>query len=681
MSKALTDKIIVLGIDGMDAKLTKKFLKKGVMPNLQKIIDRGAKREDLVLLGGMPTVTPPMWTTLATGAYPGTHGITCFWNQDHDDLEKLVYAFDSKKCKAEQLWNVTAESGKKTLVWHWPGSSWPPTSDSPNLDVVSGSTPGTINADTGNVDWEKIFLGSEEIKEFGFKAHVEAKGGAGCMINDLDALVDAEKDESFKNMVLGGKAGGKDTLMMDESESELNQLARILPDMIKTPIKEASGWADAPEGAKEVVLLFSEGLVRRPCLILKNEQGIYDKLAIYKSKKETTPLGVFEKGKTSIYFKDEIKKYSGETVTATRSVRIVEMAEDGSSFVCWMSYALDTACDRSFHPTSLYKEIVENVGYVLPQSIMTSINYQIFKDCAIDAWDHYTDWQADCLNYVINNKDYDIIFSHLHNIDGIAHQCWHFAKYQEFWNYPEGTEKIYQGYMQYIYEQTDRYFGRFLHLLDEGWTLFVVSDHGLISEENLAPLLGEMLGVNIPVMRELGFTVIKQDENGNDLREIDWEKTRAIANRSNHIWINLKGRNHTGCVDPADKYELEREIIDALYNYRDPRTGKRVISLALRNKDAVILGMSGPECGDIVYFTEEGFNHVHGDSLPTQEGYYDTSVSPVFIAAGKGLKKSYKTDRVIRMVDVTPTIATLAGVRMPAQCEGAPVYQILDEDV
>ena len=41
-------------------------------------------------------------------------------------------------------------------------------------------------------------------------------------------------------------------------------------------------------------------------------------------------------------------------------------------------------------------------------------------------------------------------------------------------------------------------------------------------------------------------------------------------------------------------------------------------------------------------------------------------------------KKGFITDRVIRQVDVTPTIATLAGVRMPAQCEGAPIYQILD---
>ena len=50
--------------------------------------------------------------------------------------------FDSTKCHAEQMWNVTAEAGKKTLVWHWPGSAWPPSSDSENLHVVDGTSPG-----------------------------------------------------------------------------------------------------------------------------------------------------------------------------------------------------------------------------------------------------------------------------------------------------------------------------------------------------------------------------------------------------------------------------------------------------------------------------------------------------------------------------------------------------------
>ena len=34
--------------------------------------------------------------------------------------------------------------------------------------------------------------------------------------------------------------------------------------------------------------------------------------------------------------------------------------------------------------------------------------------------------------------------------------------------------------------------------------------------------------MNVGVMEALGYTVMKKDENGNDLREVDWEKTRAV---------------------------------------------------------------------------------------------------------------------------------------------------------
>ena len=57
----------VIGIDGMDPKMTRRMVNEGKLPNIKKMIEMGSAREDLVLLGAMPTITPPMWTTLATG--------------------------------------------------------------------------------------------------------------------------------------------------------------------------------------------------------------------------------------------------------------------------------------------------------------------------------------------------------------------------------------------------------------------------------------------------------------------------------------------------------------------------------------------------------------------------------------------------------------------------------------
>ena len=675
--KALTEKMIVLGVDGFEPSLAKKFMDQGKMPNLKKFVEKGSCREDLVLLGAVPTVTPPQWTTLATGAYPMTHGITAFFNPHPDYADSYVYALDSRMCQAEQLWNVFAEAGKKTMVWHWPGSAWPPSSDNPNLHVVDGTQPGGINMGTAVVDWETIVYASEDVPNVVFTAHDAPNNpGVGCVITDMDDLTEANESKGASAMtaVLGGGAARMHSVLRGINDTEIASLGMVNLNMVNSPIKPASGWADAPADAKEFTVLTSNGFVRRPALILKNEAGIYDKVAVYKSKKDTEPVAILENDIYNPDFIDEVLAKDAKVMT-NRCARTFEIAPDGSKVRMWLSVAYEIGKNQLFHPASLYEEIVSNVGNVPPVSMATGKVPEYAEKLLIASWDHYSEWQAKALTYLMD-EDYEVIFSHLHNVDLIGHQIWHFAKHREDWG---NDEVFYQGLLEYVYKQTDNYLGEFLPYLDKGWTMIITSDHGLISEENHPPGLGEMRN-NWTVMVDLGYTVLKKDENGNDIPEVDLSKTRAVINRGGYITINLKGRFKDGIVDPADKDALEEQIIDDLYNYRDPITGRRVIALAFRNKDAVAIGLGGERCGDIICFMTEGFNIIHMDSLATQKGYFDTSVSPIFVAAGPGIKEGFKTNRVIRQVDVAPTMAVLGGVRMPHECEGAPAYQILSEE-
>lgn len=672
---AKTNKVLILGVDGLDPRMSKKFMDAGKMPNLQKLVERGACREDLRLLCAPPTITPPLWTTLATGAYANTHGITCFWQQDHEHLDTLTYALDSRLCKAEQLWNVTAEAGKKTLVWHWPGSSWPPSSHSPNLHVVDGTQPATVNGGIGKIEMDKILVASEEIKEVKYKPAVPVTNGAGCIIDDLDEEALEEEDNGAKAGKFIGSSGSKtiQNIILSHEDGEM-ALERIPMDVCNSPIKPATGWANAPEDAKEFAYLTSNGLVRRVGLILKNKDGIYDHVALYKKKSDVNPFAVLYVDEFVASVVDEYL-VKDEKKIAARNARVFELAEDGSYLKLWFCRAFDSLNDTVWHPKSLNKEVIDNIGYMTVPSVLEGNHLDYVERAIIPSWGAYAKWQADSLNYLIKNHGYDVVFSHLHNVDAMGHQFWYYAKDR---NINDIDSVGYQKAIESVYEQTDGYIGEFLPLLDENWTIFVTSDHGLlVSKEEEVPLLGDPFGCNAKIMSDLGFTVLKKDEEGNTLKEIDWDKTIAVATRGNHIWINLKGRDATGIVDPADKYEVERQIIDGLYSYR--QNGKRVISIALRNKDAVLLGMGGPECGDILYWLEEAGNRVHGDSLPTYQGAFDSSVSPIFVAAGQGIKSGY-TDRVIRQVDFAATIAKLLGVRMPAQCEGAVCHQILMDD-
>lgn len=674
MKRKTADKIMLVGIDGLDPRLTRKYVDEGKMPNTKKLIERGACRQDLVLLGGHPTVTPSMWTTLATGAYANTHGITCFFRQDPEDLDAMLYNLDSRLCQAEPLWNAFAEAGKKTLVWHWPGSSWPPTSDNPNLMVVDGTSPGGVGMGYCQRENEYLLVARETIKELTLLPKAASSGLAPCVIEDLEMEKPDEGRVNDSNATFNTKK--IQGFSIKPEEANYNYSGTTL-DVVKSPIRLADGWQYPIEGAKEFTLLMSSGLLRRPCLILKNTEGIYDRVAIYKSKKEKEPLCVLPLMQMVYQIVDDCIK--GDIhYTVMRHMELLELSEDGSALKLYISPAMDTEDDSVWHPKSLYKTISENIGFVPPSSQLGGQDPVLINECMLKCWDAVADWQGDALNYLIEHENVEIIFSHFHSVDLQTHTFMRYLTDKGEVNFTSLLPaEQYAKFLEDIYIQADYYVGKFIHLLDEGWVVSLFSDHGQVCPTYVPPQIGNM-GFNLLMMEELGYTVLKRDENGNRLPEIDWSKTRAVANRELNIYINLKGRQKYGIVDPEDKYELEEQIMTDLYNYKHPKSGKRVIAVALRNKDAVLLGYGGPECGDICYWVAEGYNYDHSDSLSTAWGEGHTSVSPTFIIAGPGIKPGY-TQRVIRQIDFAPTIALLGGVKIPAQCEGAPAYQILEQ--
>ena len=670
------DKILVLGVDGLDPRYSKKMLREGKMPNLQKYIDRGACREDLVMLGGHPTVTPPMWTTLSTGCYANVHGITGY-NRQGSDLDKIIGNFDSHNCKAEPIWNIFAEAGIKTAVFHWPGNSWPPTSDSENLIVCDGSTPGGLGMGAATVADEFMVVADVKIESAAFAPSATADLDKACIVKPEDCIAKPSSSDLVKDV-------REKTNMIIDFLDGLN--AACAPDLLSvalSPITEPKNWAiTVPEGAKEFTLLLSKGLIRRCGLVLPNEQGIYERVVLYKNKKTAEPFAILEEGKIKSQIHEQAVVGDGEYKDANYNMKLLSLAKDGNHLEIYISSATDMHADYIFSPSNIFYDIAENVGYIAPSSYVGNHDSKIVTDCMLDNWNIVVDWQSAAIHYLIDQKGVQAVFSHCHSIDMQEHRFIRFmTKGDKDYDIEFGAkdEEQYQKFMDDIYLQIDRYLGSFLHYLDDGWTIIITSDHAQVCPAHRPPMLGDPQGVNVGVMQELGYTVLKVDENGKQLREIDWEKTKAVANRECNIYINLKGRNPHGCVEPADKYELEEQIMTDLYGYKDKKTGKRVVALALRNKDAVLLGYGGPECGDICYWIAGGYNYDHCDALSTVEGVGDTSMNSIFVAAGPGIKAGYTTDRVIRQVDFAPTVAVLGGVRMPAQCEGAPVYQIFDK--
>src|SRR6185369_677942 len=72
-------RVFVMGFDGMDPTLAKRFMDEGKLPNLKRLADEGTFR---TLGSTQPSESPTAWSSFATGVNPGKHNIYDFLVRD-----------------------------------------------------------------------------------------------------------------------------------------------------------------------------------------------------------------------------------------------------------------------------------------------------------------------------------------------------------------------------------------------------------------------------------------------------------------------------------------------------------------------------------------------------------------------------------------------------------------------
>src|SRR5258707_10376683 len=72
-------RVFVIGFDGMDPTLARKWMDEGKLPNLKKLAEAGTFS---VLGSTLPSESPTAWSSFATGVNPGKHNIYDFLIRD-----------------------------------------------------------------------------------------------------------------------------------------------------------------------------------------------------------------------------------------------------------------------------------------------------------------------------------------------------------------------------------------------------------------------------------------------------------------------------------------------------------------------------------------------------------------------------------------------------------------------
>ena len=178
------------------------------------------------------------------------------------------------------------------------------------------------------------------------------------------------------------------------------------------------------------------------------------------AKRDAEPIVVMKKDEYKVGVVDEFI-HKEEKAMGNRNMMVMDIAEDGSFVRLWLSKAFDITHDTLFHPKSLFKQVVENVGYIPPNPTFGGKDLEIVNRIMMPTCNALCQWQAKALNYLIDENGYGVVFSHIHNVDAQGHMFWYYGKNRPVMNKLE--EEGYQAAIEEVYLQTDRYLGEFVH--------------------------------------------------------------------------------------------------------------------------------------------------------------------------------------------------------------------------
>ncbi len=113
------ERIIVLGLDGMDPETVDLLMSEGKLPHFARLRQEGAYGR---LRSMRPILSPIIWTTIATGKPPEAHGIGHFVAVNEKTGEQLPVTSRMRRVKA--LWNLFSGAGRTVAVVGW-WATWP----------------------------------------------------------------------------------------------------------------------------------------------------------------------------------------------------------------------------------------------------------------------------------------------------------------------------------------------------------------------------------------------------------------------------------------------------------------------------------------------------------------------------------------------------------------------------
>ena len=228
-----------------------------------------------------------------------------------------------------------------------------------------------------------------------------------------------------------------------------------------------------------------------------------------------------------------------------------------------------------------------------------------------------------------------------------------------------------------LYKRMDDLVGRTLKKCDaDDNMLMVISDHGFNTFR---------YGVDLNRwLEENGYLALKEnDREGKYLTAIDWSKTRAFGIGLSGIFLNIKGRESQGIVDPGDEADhLRTEIADKLSALVD---SKRQNTPAIKSVYNALKLYNGPykqNAPDLLVGYYPGYRASWETAVGqvTEEVFHENTkawsgdhcIDASFVPGVLFSNRKIEAENP-RLMDIGPTVLEMFGVQVPGYMDGRPL--------
>ncbi len=618
------ERMIVLGVDGMDPGLMQQFIAEGRLPNCKRLMDMGSFSP---LATSNPPQSPVAWSSFISGTNPGGHGIFDFIARDPDTM--LPYQSISRLVPGRKpitignfllptsagkltslrqgatLWNELEKNGIPCTVFRMP-ANFPPTEG--------------------------------EAKSLSGMGTPDLQGGNGTFTWFTDNIKERTRDVS------GGRIERvplRDHVMVCTLRGPTNEFS-ARQEQVEIPL---TIYRDPDQPVIRIV-------IQDRTLILKEKEWS-DWVVV---KFPIIPFAVEASGICRFYLKSVHRPFG---------LYVSPMNIDPAN----PSLPLSSPPDYS-------RQLVKELGYYYTQGMVEDTHALSAK--VLDAGEYRQqamfvhDERMRFFEHELARFSDGFLFFYFSTLDLSCHVFWRTIDSR----HPQYTSELAESqgdFIEKLYEKIDHAVGLALDRLDEKTWLVMMSDHGFTSfrrQFNLNSWLLDngLLRTHSPPVRA-GST---------NFHDVNWSKSRAFGIGLNGLYVNRKGREKSGCVEAAEAAALEKELIHKLQQIRDPDNGEQVITNVFRAADIY----SGPHVGlapDLII----GYNRNYRASWETILGGFprqhvldntdmwsgDHCIDPQFVP-GVLLSSRPLTAQSPQLEDLAPTILNAFRTPIPDAMTG-----------